>query len=183
MAGILAIVVLIYNRIVNKSDNKYFSELNLNLKGEVISAHVISNSNGFGVVEIKIFSTNLKHYDPRNKHSFYYCLIKDSVAQVYESGARDISTGDTAEIDTKNRRFSLQSKTYGNRTWRIVLLKDASFYSHVEKKYQSFFNVGKIYKVAEQRQQHNMLLWIFVCVLVVAIGFWIMLPFLKTKTQ
>ena len=137
---ILVIVVNIYNRIVNKSDNEYFSELNLSLKGEVLSVYVPQDFKGFGVITIKILNTSLKHYDPRDKHPFYYCLIKDSIAQVYQRGSRTCSPGDIVEIDTKNRRFSLQSRTSGNKSWGIVLLHNASFYRLVEKKYQTFFH-------------------------------------------
>jgi hypothetical protein len=141
MVAILFVVVTIYNRIVERADNKYFSELNLNLKGEVLSVYVPQNFKGFGIVTIRILNTNLKYYDPRNMHAFYYCLIKDSIAQVYQRGARICSPGDIVEIDTKNRRFSLQSRTSGNKSWTIVLTHNSSFYRFVEKKYQSFFKI------------------------------------------
>lgn len=79
-------------------------DLGLRLKGVVESVDDGDNFHGYGIVRLRVIYSNIKTYDPRSKLSYYFCVIKDSVAEVYDhTSSRTTLVGDTLIYDTKKK--------------------------------------------------------------------------------
>ena len=143
LIGLFALLIPVIwytNKTREQNATKYFSTFDLNLKGKVLSVNVPDRFHGCGIIDLKILSTNIKYYDPRKELDGYLCLIKDSIAQIYQQGARSCSPGDIVEINTKDKKISVIRESRGNISSTIRLYPHRSFYKYVEKRHQSFFN-------------------------------------------
>ena len=131
---ILVTVSFIYYITKDASDNKkYFNDLNLNLKGEVLATDVQNGFNGFGIVRVKIVESNINFYDPRGKSRNYYCIIKNGFAEIYQHGISECEIGDTITVDTKKREFKIFKKDGNNVISDIVLYTNDFFYKYLQK--------------------------------------------------
>lgn len=89
------------NKKQSEIDKIGLEDLNLQLTGLVDTVIEGSNYHGFGIIRLKIISSNITEYDPRSKKAYYYCVIKNGIAEIYDHTF--ISKVDTVFIDTKNR--------------------------------------------------------------------------------
>lgn len=67
----------------NRIDKELLENLNLQLTGVIDSVDVFNGYGGFGIIRLKIISSNMDDYDPRPDHAFYYCVIKKGTAEIY----------------------------------------------------------------------------------------------------
>lgn len=122
----------------NTYDNKYFNDLRLNLKGEVLSVETPRSSNGFGIIRVKVLNSNVKNYDPRDRYRYFYCLIKDSIAELYQLSAKSCNPGDTVIVNTDKREFTLNRSNGEILKWEIILYKNDFFYNRLKRRNSSF---------------------------------------------
>jgi hypothetical protein len=118
--------------------NRYFDELNLQLKGKVLAIDIPQGYNGFGVVKVKILETNKDYYDPRNDARNYYCVIKDGIAEIYQHGVFNCQPGDVVIVDVKRRIFTIQKPNGATDIQDIVLYTSEFFYKYIKKHHQKF---------------------------------------------
>ena len=82
-------------------DKVGLEDLDLQLLGVVDSVDNGENFNGYGIIRLKIISTNIQEYHPPYKQEFYYCIIKNGMAEIYDHTF--VSKVDTVAIDTKKK--------------------------------------------------------------------------------
>jgi hypothetical protein len=84
----------------NEIDKVGLEDLNLQLIGVIESVDKGNNYHGYGIIRLKIISSNIQEYDPRGKQEFYFCIIKNGVAEIYDHTSV-IFKKDTLVYDTK----------------------------------------------------------------------------------
>ena len=72
-------------------DEKDFDGINdLELKGIIYSTQKLQNElqgyHGRGIIRVNILESNINEYDPRDKQSNYFCIIKNGKAEIYGWG-------------------------------------------------------------------------------------------------
>jgi hypothetical protein len=117
---------------------RYFDELDLKLKGEVLSVDIPGGYNGFAIVKVKVLETNKDYYDPRNDAKNYYCIIKNGLAEIYQLGLYECKPGDDVIVDTKRRIFTIQKPDGTNVVQDIILYTNEFFYKYIQKHHQKF---------------------------------------------
>lgn len=136
--GIVAFIIAVtYHECykTNKTD-RYFNELNLELKGEVLAVDIPDSFNGFAIVKVKVLETSRAIYDPRNTAESYYCIIKDGVAEIYQNGVYKCEPGDTVSLDTWTRLFTINKKDGTHDVQSISLYNNEFFYKYIKKHHQ-----------------------------------------------
>ncbi len=109
--SIIIIAILLFswfiyseNKRKREVDKVGLEDLNLQLVGVVDSVDNGDNFHGYGIIRLKIISSNIQEYDPRSKQEFYFCIIKNGMAEIYEHTF--VSKVDTVTIDTKKKTMS-----------------------------------------------------------------------------
>ena len=88
------------------------------MTGIVTDVDEVKGFNAYGIITVRILKTNITEYDPRDTMEFYYCIIRDSIAEIYDHAFRNM-IGDTINIDTKKE---LQSwEVYGMKVMLALL--------------------------------------------------------------
>jgi hypothetical protein len=118
-------------------EDEYFSSLNLVLKGVVQDVDRPESSNGFGILEVSILNSNLDNYDPRNTREYYYCIIKNGKAEIYQCAVSQIQVGDTVEINTRKKGFKLlrNDSTFEEP---LLLYDKPQLFNYAKKYHQRF---------------------------------------------
>ena len=115
-----------------KKKTDSIDKINLELTGIVESVDLPESSNGFGIVRTRILQSDLSNYAPPPDADFYYCNIKDGVAEFYQLGGGDCRIGDTIKIDTQNGSFVILRK--GNAIKKdIVIYDNPAFYKYLAR--------------------------------------------------
>jgi hypothetical protein len=123
-----------YSIAKSSSDNrKYFSDLHLTLKGEVLATDVPDGYNGFGILRVKIIESNISSYDPRGERKNYYCIIKNGIAEIYQIGIRECEIGDTVTVDAGKMEFTIYKKDGTSQVRDMVLYTNEFFYKYLQK--------------------------------------------------
>ena len=115
---------------------KALAALNLKLTGIVEGVDKFKNHPGAGVIAVKVISSNVRYYDPRNELKYYYCIINKDHAELYDNGGFDINIGDSVKVDTKENRFYRKPP---HRHWSatpLTLNTSDSFYTYIRKYHQ-----------------------------------------------
>ena len=138
--GIVAFITAVTWHQCNEANKKerYFTDLNLALKGEVLAVDLPNSSNGFGIVKVKVLETNKPYYDPRKDSRYYYCIIKDGLAEIYQHSVSNCEPGDTITLDTWKRRFRIDKKDGKHEIQDITLYTNEFFYKYVKERHQRF---------------------------------------------
>jgi hypothetical protein len=137
IAFVVLIFLIVYNLRKNSRDSsRYFDELALHLKGEVLSVDVPNGYNGFGILKVKVLESNINNYDLRNKSDTYYCIIKNGLAEIYQLGVVECKPGDIVIVDTQKKEFTIQKRDGGKIVKDIVLYTNEFFYKYVKKHHQ-----------------------------------------------
>lgn len=118
--------------------NRYFDELNLQLKGKVLSIDIPQGYNGFAIVKVKVLETNKDYYDSRKEAKNYYCVIKNGIAEIYQHGVFNCEPGDIVIVDTRRRLFTIQNSDGTNDVQGILLTTSERFFKYVKKHHQKF---------------------------------------------
>src|SRR5579862_3038779 len=120
-------------------EHRYFRHLNLELTGVIISMDCGGNYNGFCVLNVRVITSNIREYDPRGKLKNYFCVIKDTVAEIYQcADTFFIKLGDSIYVDSNKEQI-----TYKNGSKRIINSlsgpsDDERFYEHLKEEHQKF---------------------------------------------
>lgn len=133
--GIICTAIVVFVTVKeHQNAEDYFQQLNLQMTGVVETKPDCPNSsNGFCVIDIKVLKANIKEYDPRGKRDYYYGILKDGRAEIYQLGAHELDVGDTVSIDTNRRVLFCHNK---NKSFAILLPANDHFFEYVKRKYQ-----------------------------------------------
>ncbi len=134
---VFALIVIYANRKACNDRNDYFDKLNLNLTGVVVGLDRVQNFNGFDIIDVKVVSSNRTYYDPRGKYDAYYCIIANGFAELYQGGAEFCSIGDTVEVNTERRLFTIRHNN-SEKLEDMMLNDDHRYYEYLAEHHQKF---------------------------------------------
>lgn len=130
--GFIGIGIFFY--ISNKRDQavnrESLEKLNLKLQGIVVNVDEVKGYSGYGIITVRVLKTNIKNYDPRGKVDYYYCVIKDSIAEIYDHAFMRM-LGDTLNINTHKRLWSWGSKWNRNNQGSIHVNHSLQYYNYI----------------------------------------------------
>ncbi len=119
------------NKRQNEIDKVGLQDLNLQLTGVVENVDNGANYHGYGIIRLRIINSNIQEYDPRTKQEFYFCVIKNGMAEIYEHTF--VSKVDTVTIDTKKKLMSYIEN--GKREiGSISINADENYYNYIRQK-------------------------------------------------
>ena len=119
------------NKRQEEIDKIGLEDLNLQLIGVVDSVDNGDNYHGYGIIRLRVISSNIQEYHPRWKQEFYFCIIKNGKAEIYEHTF--VSKVDTVTIDTKKKLMSYIKN--GKRVvGSISINADKSYYNYISRK-------------------------------------------------
>ena len=138
--GIISISIFFFltNKRKDANERDFLTKLDLHLLGIVEDVDKVEGYNGTGVIRIKIINSNINDYDPRTINPFYYCIIKNGLAEIYDGNAQECNIGDTIEIDTQKKLLSWKNLGKENQKYTIWLNTRSSFYEYARKYHQKF---------------------------------------------
>jgi len=88
----------------NEAEKNALEDLNLQLTGVVESIQEGDNFHSYGIIRLRIISSNVQDYDARGKLPYYFCTIKGNMAEVYQHVSKlRTFVGDTLTYDTKKK--------------------------------------------------------------------------------
>lgn len=137
--GFLLLLLFLYigHTYENNIQKTALKGLDLQLSGVIDSVSKFNGYNGFGIIDLRILSSNMKYYDPRNEKKNYYCIIKNFRAEIYDGHADEMYTGDTIHIDTGKKLISWR-KGKENFQYIIWVNTDKTF-NEIIKKHTRYF--------------------------------------------
>jgi len=86
----------------NKINKAGLEDLDLQLVGVVDTVIKGSNYHDFGIIRLNIISSNIQEYDPRTNQKYYFCIIKNGIAEMYDHTLNELK-GDTLMYQSKLR--------------------------------------------------------------------------------
>jgi len=117
----------------NTVDKVCLEDLDLHLMGIIESVDKGDNFHGYGIIRLKIISSNIQEYDPRSKQDFYFCIIKKGIAEIYDHTPLEFKR-DTVIYDTKAKLggylINGEKVKYGS----ISINADKAYYDYIKKK-------------------------------------------------
>ncbi len=131
---LLVTIFFFYKIASDKNGNdEYFENLNLKMVAVITDEPDCTNGyNGFCVLDLHVLQSNIKYYDLRNKADYYYGIIKNDKAEIYQEGVRGFcKKGDTIFIDSKDKTFH-----YKGGWAPMILYHNAFFYDYIAKYHQ-----------------------------------------------
>ena len=107
---------------------------NLKLKGEVINSQKRFNRSfhGMGILKVNIINSNFKNYDPREYQANYYCIIKNSIAEIYVKGVSDIRKEDTVYIDISKKEARVYNSKRKFKRNLSYMIYPRSFFDYIK---------------------------------------------------
>jgi hypothetical protein len=116
----------------NEIDKIGLEDLKLRLIGVVDTVDKGRNYHGYGIIRLKILSSNLKEYDPRSKQEFYFCIIKNNLAEVYDHTSATFE-GDTLVYDTKSKLGAYLRNGKKEQEGTISINADKDYYKYIKQ--------------------------------------------------
>ena len=136
---IVIIVVLIIVSILNKNDwrkDKAISDSlmsnNIRFSG-VISDLKPSKNHTFGVITLKIKTTNTQFFSPKRGTNLFPYAIKDSVAEIYTTVSYSLKKGDLVEVDSDSNEVTFSNADGILYTNQISILSEETNIEFVKK--------------------------------------------------
>jgi hypothetical protein len=86
-----------FNKI--EKDSEYYKSIGLKLNGKIESIKKLTYGHDYGVISVKIYQTNLNHYDERNQLKRYFGVIKNDKADLVFNSINSIKLEDSIVID------------------------------------------------------------------------------------
>lgn len=117
-----------------KAEEDYFNNLHLKLTGVVQYIEKANGYNGFGIIGVRVLSSNTSHYDQRSTPP-YYCLVKGDSAEIYCSIIESY-VGDTVNIDTDKRQITILRKEGTTTRYTTSYHSEKRFYKRFLKRYR-----------------------------------------------
>jgi len=134
--GAAILFFILNNKHERKIEKHALENLNLQLVGVVDSVDKLNGYNGTGVIKLKIITSNIKYYDPRRHLDYYYCIIKNGIAEVYDGSADNLYRGDTVKINTKAKVITWTHDRNEKQSATIWINDSDSFYDYIKKYHQ-----------------------------------------------
>ncbi len=90
-------------------DNRYFRGFNISFSGIVIQRKEAKAGHGDGIYKLKLSSASVKEFDERKTKKYFYCIIKDSYAEIIPDNINynEINIGDSVAIEGPQKEFKL----------------------------------------------------------------------------
>lgn len=105
----LIIIPAVYGEWQQQSaEEDYFNNLHLKMTGVIHYIQRANGYNGFGIIGVRVLSSNITDHDKRTNPP-YYCLVKGDSAEIYCS-IIESTPGDTVKIDTDKRQIAILRK-------------------------------------------------------------------------
>jgi hypothetical protein len=111
-----------------------FDDLKLHLVGVVYDIDPVESGyyHGFGIIRVKIISSDIQEYDQSQSKKYFYCTIKKGSAEIYEHTA-EIFVGDTLSINTRKGIISVNRKGVKVSEGDISLCSVDGYYDYIKK--------------------------------------------------
>jgi hypothetical protein len=143
MRVIILVIVFVFGGIIfftleNQKQNKIeevgLEDLNLQLTGIIDTIDEGDNYHGYGIIRVKIISSNVEEYDPRSKQEFYFCIIKNGMAEIYDHTPTNYSKGDTLMYNTKEKLGSFLRNGKKEQEGTISINANNDYYNYIKRK-------------------------------------------------
>jgi len=125
------IFISLENKRQNKIDRVCLEDLNLQLVGVVDTIEEGRNYHGYGIIRVKIINSNIQEYDPRSQQEFYFCIIKNGIAEIYTHTF--VTKVDTITINTKGKIISY-IKNGRKEEGSISINANKDYYNYIKQK-------------------------------------------------
>jgi len=125
------IFISLENKRQNKIDRVCLEDLNLQLVGVVDTIEEGRNYHGYGIIRVKIINSNIQEYDPRSQQEFYFCIIKNGIAEIYTHTF--VTKVDTITINTKGKIISY-IKNGRKEQGSISINANKDYYNYIKQK-------------------------------------------------
>lgn len=137
LIAIFVIGAIVFFSLENKSQREVnkvgLEDLNLQLVGVVNSIDPGRNYHGYGIIRLKIINSNIQEYDPRSQQEFYFCIIKNGIAEMYDH-VSGTSKGDTLVYDTKVKLGSFLRNGKKEEEGSISINANKDYYNYIKQK-------------------------------------------------
>lgn len=139
MRKIILIIVFVVGGIIflklnfqqqKQIDKDFLEDLNLQLIGVVDTVDKGNHYHGYGIIRLKVISSNIQEYDQRLKQEFYFCIIKNEMAEIYEHAF--ISKVDTVRIDTR-KKMIYYVEDGKEQAGSISINADKNYYNYIRE--------------------------------------------------
>ena len=119
----------------NETNKNALQDLDLQLTGVVEHVENGENFHGYGIVRLRIVKTNIHAYDPRGKLHYYFCVIKDGKAEIYDhASTSNTFVGDTLVYNTKEKKGALIKNGKTTQEGSIGVSTEDAYYRFIERK-------------------------------------------------
>lgn len=117
-----------------KAEEDYFNNLHLKLTGVIQYIEQPNGYNGFGIMGVRVLSSNVTQYNKQGDPP-YYCLVKGDSAEIYCS-IIETTLGDTVNIDTDKRQMTILRKDGTSTHYTTSYYNEKRFYKRFVKRHQ-----------------------------------------------
>ncbi len=117
----------------NEIDKVCLEDLDLQLIGVIDTVYEGNNYHGYGIIRLKIISSNIKEYDPRSKQEFYFCIIKNGMAEMYDHTPTNLKQ-DTLIYNTKLKLSAFLRNGKKEQEGSISVNANKDYYSYIKRK-------------------------------------------------
>ena len=120
---------------------RYFKELSLELTGIVTAIETDSLHTNLSAIYMSVLRSNKNVVDQQDSLLYYYCILKNDRAVIFQSGAAPFSVGDTLYINTNKQELIKYNKGQ-QQTVKTALIKNKTFLESVRNSslFKTFFN-------------------------------------------
>jgi hypothetical protein len=141
MRKIILIIVFLVGGIIflklnfqqqKKIDKDFLEDINLQLLGVVDTVDKGNHYHGYGIIRLKVISSNIQEYDPRHKQEFYFCIIKNGIAEVYDHTSATYKQ-DTLFYDTKLKIGGFLKNGKKEEVGSISINTDKNYYNYIRE--------------------------------------------------
>ena len=132
MLGLLWIGFAIHSE--NTADEKVYESLQRSglVFSGVVTRAATTNNHGFGITTLKLLQSNRKEYDARDSIQYYYCVIKDSIAEIYDHASEN-RIGDTLSINAPHLMLYYRTKEGTIDSGSMSMSRTDSYYDYIRK--------------------------------------------------
>ncbi|SCC63844.1 hypothetical protein GA0116948_12512 [Chitinophaga costaii] len=110
-------------------------DLDLELTGIVENVDNGDNFHGYGIIRLKIINSNIQAYDPRGKLQYYFCIIKDGIAEVYDhASSSNTFIGDTLVYNTREKISAIIKNGRKIKNGSIGVNTEDAYYRYITLK-------------------------------------------------
>jgi len=114
-------------------DKVCLEDLNLQLVGLIDTIYEGNNYHGYEIIRLKIISSNIKDYDPRSKQEYYFCIIKNGMAEIYDHTPTKLKQ-DTLIYNTKLKLRAYLRNGKQEQEGSISVNSNKDYYSYIKRK-------------------------------------------------